>query len=313
MRIPGLILAALVTVSSPLLAQPTISNTSLPFGGVGQDYLAPIKATCTAGCLITVSPSPPAPGLFFNGDLNRIEGQPTTAGAFPVTIKVTDTQTQTTASKTLTIDVMQITTPTQLPGGSTCSSYSQSFTVSDAPPPPYNWSFDDSAPPPGLNINATTGVLSGTPTSSGPFSFTVEAFSASANVFATQTFSLTVSSLCFLAATLPNGDLNSFYRESLVVTGGTAPFTWSIKAGGLPTGVSIDPKSGLLSGTPTVAGPFNFTVQVVDTTGASAAQSFSITINSALAFTTTSPLAPGTAGTNYSVTFAATGGSGPYT
>src|SRR5580704_1059726 len=139
MRIPGLILAALVTVSSPLLAQLAINNTSFPYGGVGQDYVAPITTTgCGEGCVTSVSPSPPAPGLFFNGDLNRIEGQPTTAGAFSVTIKVTDTQTQTSASKTLTIDVMQITTPTQLPGGSTCSAYSQSFAVADAPPPPYN-------------------------------------------------------------------------------------------------------------------------------------------------------------------------------
>jgi len=315
MRIPGLILAALVTVSSPLLAQTqlAITNTSLPYGGVGQDYIAPITVTGSEDYAISVSPSPPAPGLFFNTDLNRIEGDPTTPGAFSVTIKVIDRQTQNTASKTLTIDVMEISTPTSLPGGSTCSFYSQSFSVSDGPPPPYNWSFSNSAPPPGLTINATSGVLSGTPTASGPFSFTIEALSPSANVFATQTFSLNVSSLCFFDTTLPNGDVNSFYRESLVVSGGVAPLAWSVHTGGLPTGVNIDPTSGLLSGTPTVAGPYTFSIQVVDSTGAVASQSFSITINPALAFTTTSPLTPGTAGMNYSVTFAATGGAGSYT
>lgn len=312
MRLPGLILGALVTVSSPLLAQLAISNTSLPFGGVNQDYLAPITASGGSGDYSFTVPKTPAPGLFFNGDLNRIEGSPTTPGAFSVTVKVTDLQTSNTASKQFTIDVMQISTAPQLPGASSCAFYSQMLAVSDGPPPPFSWSFSDSSPPPGLTLNKNTGVLSGTPTASGPFSFTVEAFSTSANVYALQTFGITVSSLCFLASSLPNGDLNSLYRESLVVTGGTAPFAWSVKGGDLPTGVTIDPKSGLLEGTPTVAGAYNFTIQVIDGNNAIATQSFSVTINPALAFINTSPLQPGTAGVTYSATFGATGGAAPY-
>src|ERR1035438_5891760 len=313
MRVTGLVLVALVTVSSPLLAQLAISNTSLPFGGVGQDYVAPITATGGSGDYgFSVTPSQPAPGLFFNGDLHRIEGTPTTPGAFSVTVKVTDTQTSNTVSKQFTIDVMQISTPPTLPGGSTCSFYSQTFAVSDGPPPPFNWSFSDSSPPPGLILSAQTGVLSGTPTAGGPFSFTIEALSQTYNVFAVQTFSLTVSSLCLLQTTLPNGDLNSLYRESLVVTGGAAPFTGAVKGGDLPTGVTIDPKSGLLEGTPTVAGSFNFTIEVIDSNSAVATQSFTLTIRPALAFTTTSPLPGSTAGVTYSQTFAATGGMAPY-
>lgn len=323
MRFPRLLLAALVTVSSPLLAQLAISNTSLPYGGIGQEYLAPITVTGGSGDYsYAVSPRAPAPGLSFNDDLHRIEGEPTTAGSFPVTVTVTDTQTQAKVSKQLTIFVMQISTPPQLPSGDTCSNYSQSFAVTDGPPPPYNWSFftffaqvtsrDTQGPPPGLTLNASTGVLSGTATAAGQYDFTIEAFSDSANVYATQSFSLTISSLCFFASPLPNGDLNSFYRESLIVSGGAAPLTWSVKGGNLPAGVTIDPKSGLLSGTPTALGLFNFTIQVVDNTGATATQSFSITINPALAFTTASPLQGGTAGVSYSATFAATGGMAPY-
>jgi uncharacterized protein (TIGR03437 family) len=315
MRHLGLILAALVTVSSPLLAQLAITTTSVPFGGVGQDYSATFSASGGSGEYgFSVNPSTPAPGLSFNSDLAQIEGQPTQAGAFRFTVTVTDFGNDSAmASKQFTIDVMQISTSPQLPAGSTCRAYSQAFAVADGPPPPFTWSFSDSAPPPGLSLNASTGLLSGTPTASGPFSFTIEAFSASANVFAIQTFSLNISSLCFLTTSLPNGDVNSFYRQSLNVTGGTSPFTFSITGGGLPTGVSIDPKSGLISGTPTAPGPYTFTIQVTDSAGNVATQSFSVTIYSALAFTTTSPLPPATAGTNYSLTFAATGGLGPYT
>ncbi len=218
-----------------------------------------------------------------------------------------------TASKQLTIGIMQISTPPQLPNGNTCSAYSQALAVSDGPPPPFNWSFDDSPMPPGLNIDHQTGIISGMPTQSGMYGFTIEAFSPTANIYATQVFTVNIGSLCFLASSLPNGVLNSFYRQSLIVTGGVAPLTYSVSAGGLPTGVSIDPVSGLLSGTPTVAGPFNFTVQVKDSAGSVATQSFSITILAALAFTNTSPLPAGKAGANYSVTFGATGGMAPYT
>jgi uncharacterized protein (TIGR03437 family) len=319
MRHPGLILAALVTVSSPLLAQLAITNTSLPFGGVNQDYAVALTASGGSGnySFSIIGSLPPGLTLSTPDDDEfsfgpSIAGQPTTPGTYSFTVKVTDNQTTTTATKALSIGIMQISTLPGLPNGSTCSVYSQTFTVSNGPPPPFTWSFSDSSPPPGLILNSSTGVLSGTPTAGGPYSFTIEAFSAGSNIFAVQTFSLQISSLCFFANSLPNGDLNSFYRQSLILSGGVAPFTWSVKSGDLPTGITIDPKSGLLSGTPTAVGPFDFAVQVIDSTGANATQSFSITINPALAFTTASPLPGGTAGVSYSQTFAATGGSGPY-
>ena len=309
MRLPALIFALFVTVSSPLAAQLAVSNTSLPFGGVNQNYDARLTASGGSGEYSFAVQGLPS-GLFFNTDINDIQGQPAAAGAFPVTIMVTDIQSSNTASKTLTIDVMQISTQPQL-NASTCSFFSLTLAVSDAPPPPYSWAFNDSTPPPGLQLNASTGVLSGMPTTAGSFEFNIIATSGS--IFATQEFFLTVTNLCFLTTSLPNGDVNSFYRQSLVISGGTPPFKWALQSGSLPTGVTLDAKSGLLSGTPTVVGPYTFAVTVTDSTGEAASHSFTVAINSALAFITKSPLPPGTAGTNYSETFTAMGGTPPYT
>lgn len=307
-------MAALVTVSSPLLAQLAVSNTSLPFGGLNQNYTAALTATGGTGNYGFALTGNVPPGLFYNNESGTIQGSPTKVGTFSFTVTVTDFgNNNKQASKQLSIGVMQISSAPQLPSANTCSFYSQALAVSDGPPPPFNWSFDDSPAPPGLAIDPTSGVISGTPTGSGQFTFTIEAFSPSANIFATQVFSLTIGSLCFVTTTVPNGAVNSFYRESLVITGGTAPLAFSVTGGSLPTGVSLDPKSGLLSGTPTVPGPFNFTIEVKDSADNVATQSFSVTILAQLAFTTTSPLPAGKAGTNYSVTFAATGGMAPYT
>ncbi|MFF0155779.1 fibronectin type III domain-containing protein [Micromonospora sp. NPDC005203] len=62
----------------------------------------------------------------------------------------------------------------------------------------------------------------------------------------------------------PPGRAYDPYQYQLTVTGGTSPFTWSVSAGSLPAGLTLDPVTGLLSGTPTVAGTFAFTVRVTD-------------------------------------------------
>lgn len=71
------------------------------------------------------------------------------------------------------------------------------------------------------------------------------------------------------------------YSEILTATGGTLPYTWSIISGALPTGLTLNPATGEISGTPTVNNVFSFTAQVADAVPSTATHAYTITINQA--------------------------------
>jgi hypothetical protein len=114
------------------------------------------------------------------------------------------------------------------------------------------------------------------------------------------------------SGTLPVGVVSSVYGPvTISATGGTAPYMWS---GTPPAGLSLS-SAGVLSGTPTAAGTTSFTIQAKDSasTPQTATLSATLTINAALAITTTSPLPSGLINSAYSTTLAASGGVTPYT
>ena len=87
-------------------------------------------------------------------------------------------------------------------------------------------------------------------------------FSIIVPVVATNPFTFSTSGLPAASVGVP-------YSGALVVSGGTGPYTWSLASGSLPPGLAVSGQ-GLISGTPTQAGTFGFTMRVNDTTGASA-------------------------------------------
>jgi hypothetical protein len=93
-----------------------------------------------------------------------------------------------------------------------------------------------------------------------------------------RTCRITVAPLAIVTATLPNGTSGTPYGASLVATGGTPPYTWSLASGTLPTGLSLS-GAGAISGTPTATGVFNFAVLVTDSAARTATGNLSITIN----------------------------------
>ncbi|MGO9384086.1 MAG: beta strand repeat-containing protein, partial [Mycobacterium sp.] len=196
------------------------------------------------------------------------------------------------------------------PSGEAGVPYSDQLTVTGGTSP-FTWSVSAGSLPPGVTLNASTGLLSGTPTTAGTYSFTVKVADSSGQSN-TEAVTLTVipgPSLSFPAP--PSGWTHTVYGDTLTESGGTSPFTWSVSSGSLPSGISLN-ASGTLSGTPTVTGTFAFTVKVSDANGQSATQATSITVSAGVSATLSAPPAADVGGA-YSDTLTATGGTTPYT
>jgi hypothetical protein len=172
-----------------------------------------------------------------------------------------------------------ISTASPLPVGEVSAFYYQSIQASDCSGN-YIWSQTGGTLPGGLGLAAggSTYVLSGFPTTSGTFNFTVQVGDGNGS-FTNQSYAVTISNALQIATgSLPNGTNGLAYSQTLQATGGQPPYIWSLLSGSLPGSLSLTPGSGLISGTPTNSGPFNFTMQVTDNFGGTNSQALAITI-----------------------------------
>jgi hypothetical protein len=161
---------------------------------------------------------------------------------------------------------VKIVTPS-LPNGALNVSYNATLMASGGATP-YVWTIDKGTLPAGLNLDTGTGAISGVPTTDGDFTFTAKVSDNSTPIKSdTQRYTITITGnegLIITTMSMPDGDVETVYNVSLLASGGTSPYTWSIARGNLPDGLTVDAVSGVISGTPTKKGNYNFTVQVSD-------------------------------------------------
>ena len=206
--------------------------------------------------------------------------------------------------------IVPVITTTTLPSGVEGTPYNETLTATGLAT--ITWSFIGGNLPPGLSL-ASNGVISGTPTATGAFNFTVKAENSAGN--ATQGLSITINNSAvaptITTTTLPDGMIGLGYSENLAADG-TSPITWVLESGSLPDGLSIA-STGVISGTPTAAGTFNFKVKATNPAGSNA-KDLSITVaNAPVAPTiTTTTLSDGKVGIAYNGNLVA-GGSSPIT
>jgi hypothetical protein len=182
---------------------------------------------------------------------------------------------------------------------------------------PYNWSITSGALPNGLSLNTGNGMLSGTPQTSGNFAFTVavrDAQSRTAQKSVTIVVNGTATAPLEIAtASLPSVVVLGNFSAQLSATGGTAPYTWAMANGAIPTGVSLNTTTGVLSGTAMAIGNFTFVAQVTDSQAQAAQKVFTVTVNPLPLEIAVSALSSVVRGTNFNGQATATGGVQPYT
>jgi len=163
------------------------------------------------------------------------------------------------------------------PAGEVSVAYSYALTATGGTGA-LTWSISTGSLPPGLSVNSATGQLSGTPTTSGSYTFTVQVTDTT-GVSATKVATVVIAAVPALANPAPPaGQAGVSYSNTLGVSGGTGPYTWAISSGSLPPGLSLNPSTGVVSGTPTTVGLYTFTVKVTDSFGLSATQALSMTV-----------------------------------
>jgi uncharacterized protein (TIGR03437 family) len=132
-----------------------------------------------------------------------------------------------------------------------------------------------------ISVNNSTGIISLSGAKpDGQYTITIRATdNCGAVTNATFTLTVTCPTITVNPATLPNGTIGTAYNQTVSATGSTAPYSFMISAGALPNGLSLNPSSGAITGTPTTAAPFNFTIKATDTNGCPGMQQYTVNVS----------------------------------
>lgn len=236
------------------------------------------------------------------GVIGGTPNPPTSGNTYNFTVKVTDSANPANAvTKPLSIfvidDIIAITTPPTLPGATVGANYTPPVQlradrgINPANPCSCTWTIQSGALPAGLSLS-NGGVISGNPApgSAGVYSPLIRAAeSNNLGNYAERTFSLTVSgtpqTLAITTLSLPNGTVGVLYSQAVTANGGSGSYSWSLNIGSgpLPPGLILSSSgtpSTTISGNPTTAGTYNFTVRVADGVGGVDTQALTIIIGS---------------------------------
>lgn len=270
-----------VTVSQPTLII-TPSAGALPAGQVGSSYSQTISSAGGTASYGYAASGLPA-GLSLNASSGVLSGTPTTAGSYTPSVIVTDAYGATaTTNYTLSI-VAQAPVASAVSASVAANSTGNALTLNLSGGPADSAAI--ASQPQHGTATASGLALRYTPAAGfagvDSFSYTVTN-AAGTSAPATVTITVTAVTLALSPASgpLPGGTVASSYSTSLLASGGTAPYHYA--ATGLPSGLTLDTSSGVISGTPTLAGAYSVAVTATDNVGNAGTTNYTLAIGTAL-------------------------------
>ncbi len=269
-----------------------------------QGNSGPLTWTITSGQFPT--------GLSLDSSTGIISGTPTAAAGL-VTIQAADAKATTSKQFNFLVWTKLTINPVNPSPAHLNAPYSLTFSA-QASSAIASWTISAGQLPPGLSLVVNgTAQVSGTPTQAGTFTFTLQAQDYTIPQTATMDVTIVVDThLAITKATLKNGGQNQAYSDSFAAVNGTPPFHWSI-SGNFPAGLSLNPASGQVSGTPTDFGGFAYSVLVNDSSATVQSDSGQGILNIAQQLQIVGTLFPAYIGVPYNSSLVAVGGTYPYT
>lgn len=281
---------------------PVMVSSSYPRATINVPYSFQLEAK---GLDLTFRGTLPE-GLELDTKTGLISGTPTVAASGSRQVYVSNSGGEDKISTTFFVDhVAPTLTTTSLPSGMVGEPY---FTQIEAVGEEITY-YVDSSLPSGLSINASTGVISGTPRSATTYSTQIRIRNTGGSVTRIIPITIVTEPPTFTLDKLATGTVGRSYDQSLAGGAGSSN-TWTITEGSLPPGINMNSVSGRLTGTPTTRGDYTFTMTKTNVSG-SFSREFTLEVRYVLPTITTAAgaLKAGVLGQTYGVNIGGTGGT----
>ncbi|HMX26525.1 MAG TPA: putative Ig domain-containing protein, partial [Blastocatellia bacterium] len=252
----------------------TVDPATLPGGTVGTAYNQTVSGNPAGAYNYSVTAGALPTGLTLNAATGAVTGTPSQRGTYNFTVTAANGGCSGSRAYSVVIGCPSLTV-SSLPSGVVGTAYNSGINVT--PTGSYTYSISAGSLPAGLTLNTSTGSITGTPTAAGSSTFTIRITASGGCIYgANYTVAVNCPTITLSALTTPT--LNAAYNQTITTTPAGGNYSYAVTTGVLPTGLTLNQLSGAISGTPTVAGTFNFTITATGFGTCTGSRSYSFTI-----------------------------------